>query len=557
MKRVPLLSLLAAFTLLLFSCKNGNKSGLSVPKDAAFVFHIDASSLSSKLSWDEIKKTTWFQELRVKAQEEDSLAQKILDNPEASGLDVKSDFVFFTKKRGRGGFSVFEGSVKDAKAFEALVKKISRQEKAEKDGDWNIITADNSTVVTWNDSKFAVINDMPFGDFNPMSPKGGGESTRFGSDSLKIFVKQVMNLDNDESLFDDDRFASIMKEKADMHMWVNAGSLYSDMAGMMSMMKISTLFEGNVSAATINFEDGKIAMKAKQYFGKEMEKAMEKWKFKNIDASVLNRIPSENVIGVLALNMDPQGIKEFMKTMGLDGMANMFLSKQGFTLDEILSATKGEFVVAVSDLQMKDTTISFPTDDGAKPFTFTTSRPDFNVLFATTVNQKSSFDKLLNVFQEDSAKLPFTYQLNNEWFVAGNKPASINAFVAGNQTKHAFTEKISGNPFGMYIDIQRLLKTIFTKDSTVNSYQAEAANVWKDLVAVGKEFKDGVATSEFVINMVDSKTNSLKQINQFIEKMNSIKKTNKVAFEKDMEMNDDSFSTAVPPPPVVDEEKKQ
>ena len=368
-----------------------------------------------------------------------------------------------------------------------------------------------------------------------------------------------MSLDNDENLFDDDRFASIMKEKGDMHMWMNAGSLYSDMAGMMSMMKIGTLFEGNASAATINFEDGKIAMKAKQYYGEEMQKAMAKWKFKNIDASVLDRIPSENVIGVLAINMDPQGIKELIKTMGFDGMANMFLSKKGFTLDEVLSATKGEFVVAVSDLQMKDTTITFPSENGAKPFAYTSSRPDFNVLFATTVNQKSSFDKLLTIVKEDSVQLPFTYQLNNEWFVAGNKPGSINAFIAGNQTKHVFTEKISGNPFGLYIDIQRILKTNFTKDVTTNSYLGEAANVWKDMVAVGKEFKDGVVTSEMVINMVDTKTNSLKQINQFIEKMNAVRKTNKVAFDDDIKMNDDSSNSLMPPPPppVVDEEKKQ
>lgn len=111
MKRTPLLSLFAACILLLASCKNVNKSDLLIPKDAALVFHVNSSSLSSKLSWEEIKKTNWFKDAYKEASE-DSFAQKLLDNPDASGIDTKSDFVFFIKKRGRGGFSVFEGSIK-------------------------------------------------------------------------------------------------------------------------------------------------------------------------------------------------------------------------------------------------------------------------------------------------------------------------------------------------------------------------------------------------------------------------------------------------------------
>ncbi|RYF86919.1 MAG: DUF4836 family protein, partial [Chitinophagaceae bacterium] len=171
---------------------------------------------------------------------------------------------------------------------------------------------------------------------------------------MKVFVKQVMSVSGDESLFNDDRFANVMKEESDMHFWLNTGVLYSDMAGMLSMMKIGSLLEDNVTAASVNFEDGKIAAKMKQYYGKEMQKAMDKWKFKNVDAAVINRIPSENVIGAMAMNMDPQGLREFMKALGVDGFINMALQKMDMTMDEILSATKGEFVMALTDLQMKD-----------------------------------------------------------------------------------------------------------------------------------------------------------------------------------------------------------
>lgn len=544
MKRTPILCLLAALVLLLASCNSGGKGDLYIPKDAALVFYINSSSLSSKLSWEDIKKTTWFQDAYNEAST-DSLAKKIMDNPDASGVDVKSDFVFFMSKRGRGGYNVFEGSVKDAAAFEALVKKMSRKDKVEKDGDWNVMIADNSSVAIWNNSKFALINDMPLGNMNPMGGGGGG-STRFGADSLKIFAKNIMTLKGDASLYDDDRFAGIMKETGDMHFWMNSSALYSDMAGMLSMMKVGALLEGNISAATINFEDGKITAKMKQYYGKEMEKAMDKWKFKKVDAATVNRIPSQNVIGAMAMNMEPEGLKEFLKAIGMDGFINMALQKANMTIDEIIGATKGEFVMAVTDLQMKDTVITMPSYGDEQAMSMPTRTPDMNILFATTVNNKASFEKMMTTFTQEAGKIPFAYQLNNDWFVAGNKAETVNAFATGSgNNKHPFTDKISGHPFGFYLDIQRLLKTNFTEDPAAKSLLAESAAVWQDLVMVANEYKDGVASSELVINMVDTKTNSLKQLNNFVEKLNASRKANKVAFEGDRGV--DSVEVAAPP----------
>ena len=65
-----------------------------MPKDAGFVMHINSSSLSSKLSWEEISQTNWFKEMPRKPT--DSLAQKLLDDPSNSGIDTKKDFVYLS-----------------------------------------------------------------------------------------------------------------------------------------------------------------------------------------------------------------------------------------------------------------------------------------------------------------------------------------------------------------------------------------------------------------------------------------------------------------------------
>src|SRR5829696_8770636 len=108
---------------LVVSCGK-NKTAMKIPKDAAVVLHVNASSISSKLSWKEIQASNWFQKLYK--QEEDSLTLQLMDDPEKSGIDVKSDMVYFMKKRNTGGYIVFEGKLKDAAAFEAFNKQISK-----------------------------------------------------------------------------------------------------------------------------------------------------------------------------------------------------------------------------------------------------------------------------------------------------------------------------------------------------------------------------------------------------------------------------------------------
>lgn len=546
MKRLRIATALAAAVFLFFSCKSKNATGLFIPKDAAVVFHIKTSSLASKLSWDEIKNSAWFKDAYQKTK--DSLTRKLMDNPESSGIDIQHDFAFFLQRRGRGGYNFFEGSVKDPAAFEALCKKIAKVDKTEKSGDWQFLSPDDHSLIAWNNRSFAVINDMPFPSFNPMTSRAGS-NTRFTTDSLKVFLSEVMAGDGKASLFDDDRFASLTKEAGDMHVWVNAGSLYADAYGMLSMMKVGNLLSDNAAAYTINFDAGKISAKVKSYAGRELQEVMKKWNAKTVDAAVFNRLPSDSIIGVMAANVDPGALQEFFKAAGLDGLINMTLSKMDVTLDEILSATKGQFLLALSDLSMQNQTMKMPGENDTASYPFQAQRPDFTVLFATNVAQKPTFDRLLNTFTSQGAP-PFPYKLTNDWFVAGNKPAAVDAFFADNHSKKPFADKISGHPFGMYIDFQRLLNTNFSQQGPGKNMLAASAAIWKDLVATGGEYKNGVSTGEMVITLVDPQTNSLKQLNQYLEKMYETSKQQKTAAAEEPLPSDTTVAAPSVTPPV-------
>jgi hypothetical protein len=545
MKKSPLLTAFAALLLLLTACTK-NKTNLSIPKDAAFVFHVNPSSLSSKLSWEEIKASGWFKESYQ--QMKDDYAQKLMDNPDSSGIDTQKDFAFFMQRKGNGGYGVFEGSIKNAAAFATLCKTMNKEAKAEKSGDWNLMTADQRTVIAWDDNRFAVITDFPVNAMNPMG-NSFGEKTRFTADSLKIFVKEVMSASGSESLFDDDRFADMVKEGGDMHIWMNSSSMYSDLSGMLSMMKIGNLLSGNVSATTLNFDEGKISMNTKNFMGKEMTDMLKKWESKKVEAAVLNRIPSNDVIGVMAANVDPQSLQAFFKAVGFDGLINMMLAKQNMTMAEIFAATQGQFVLAFSDLSMQNKTVTLPSDDESDQaaYTYTTTQPDFNVLFASSVAQKASFENLMGAITKDSPALPFSYKLSNDWFVASNKTETVDGFMANKSTAKPFADKISGHAFGMYLDLQRLLKTNFTEETNAKGLLAESAATWQDVIVTGGEMKNGAVMADMVINLVDKKTNSLKQLNRYIQKMYESTKKNRVAYES----NDTIVDTTEIVPPVV------
>lgn len=532
MKRSPILAVAAFAALFFVSCKNEGASGLAIPKDAAMVLHVNTSSLTSKLSWEDIKSTNWFREMSKSAN--DSLAKKILENPEASGIDTKGDLVYFMKKQGKGGYMVFQGKLKDAAAFEAMLKQIKTGMVTEKDGDLSYIKTDNN-IVSWNKNQFIAMADAPF--FGAMNPYGmeNGQSASFTSDSLRKFTKELLALKSKDALDKDDRFKAMLKEGGDVQFWMNTDEYMSSMGNYLSMLKIGSLLKGNANAYSLNFDDGKIVVKSKSYFGEEMTKLMDKHGTKNVDKALINRIPSENVVAAMAMNFDPAIIKEFIVASGVDGMINGFLGQQGLTLDELINASKGQFLFAVSDLTIAKKEKVIPAFyEGGQPYTYTTTEPDMNFLFATSVNNKATVDKLIGMARaemkgalDDTSKVNF--KVSNDWFAISNRNTVVEQFMAGNKNNIAFADKISGHPFGMYVDLQKAMKTGMTGLSNASDSAAMDASLkmWQDVIATGGEYKNGVCTMDFVVNLVDKSKNSLKQLNEYADRMFATRKKNR------------------------------
>lgn len=527
MKQKLLLPLLLMATLPAFySCKkSGGKTGLLVPEDAAVVFHINNASLSSKLSWDEIKQSNWFREMSQ--QTTDSLAQQLLADPSLSGIDSKADFVIFIKKQGNNAYVVFEGSVKDAAAFEKFNKQIEKETQSGKDGDVSFLTMDDNAVLSWNSRHFTYVSgirmpDMTEGFMGNRGYKADEDGAIFPTDSLKLYGKKVLNLKGSDNLDKDSRFADLVKDGSDMHLWMNTEKYYGDMFGpMLSMMgNLGALTKGNVSATSFNFDNGKITMRSKQYYGKEMADLVAKYPGKPVSAEVAGRLPSQNVVAAIAMNYPPDGLKAFIKLLGVEGLVNMAMSQTNYSVDEFIKANKGEILLSVSDLQSKKEDLP----EGAP------STPDARILFATSVNDKAAFEKLIGLISEQVKNAPMssppdmTYKLDNNWFALGNSADQVNQFIAGSNTKAPYADKISGHPFGFYIDLNKILQAASTdiSDSSGRAAMDVALSTWSEVTGWGGEYKNKATEFYAEITMTDKNSNSLKQLNNFIDKIATI-----------------------------------
>ena len=564
MKRLSSLMLIAlGFAVFAVSCKSGGDSNVHVPKDAAVVVHINNSSLSTKLTWQEIQATDWFKDLYNR--ENDSLIRKMLDNPDNSGIDTKADMIFYIRKLGRGSYLAFEGTLKDAKAFEAFNAKMDPNASAAKSGDGSVMKLKDGALVYWEGTKLVYVADMPIPDYSSISSGGNYEPYKLPQDSLQSYAKYSLTVKGDESLGSDPRFNSLLAEGGDLHLWMNNDQYLSALgaANVLGMMKAADLIKGNVSAITASFDNGKINIDSKAYMNQQLTDLFQKYRPKKISADIINRIPSKDVVAVMAMNYPPEGLKELIKLAGLDGVANDFLTKANYSINDFIKANKGDVVVAISDFSVTTKEVTYPSYDGGEPFKTTQTAPDAKFLFATSINDKAAFDKLITTLSKEAGDIPkqaaptVTYQLNNDWFVAGNSADYNSKFMAGGNSNLPFAGKLADKSFGMFVDFQKLMKG--SQSSMKDTIDREALDasikVWEDLVAYSGDFKDGGFTSHFEINLVDKSVNSLKQLNQYANTLFAIDKKRSARYKvadmaPDSQVIIDSATVVAPPAPA-------
>jgi len=514
--------------VILASCgSKTNTQGKLIPKDAAIVVHLNGESLNAKLPWDEIKTNPLFQQVSADSTTP-PVIKKTLNDPDNSGIDIKKDLVFFMLQDSSGSYIGIEGSIKDAAKFKAFNIEASGGGSEAQDGDQSYIS--NAPVaVGWNKDKFVYIINTPEHSANYYSDNGsaGNISPR----DIGATCKNIFALKADNSLGNSEKFSTLMNEKGDVHFWMNTEQIQkaTGAAAAMPMMNLQSLYEGSFTTATANFDNGKITIDAKSYAGKEMGDLWKKYNGNKIDEEMIKRIPAKDIAAVFALNFKPEGIKEFVKVLGIEAYVNLGLAFAGFTLDDFVKANKGDILIALTDIKTVTDSVPSFLEPNKKELS-TKTEPEF--LFAAAVGDKSSFNQLIKAGEklgkDKGANLPVTYSMGEKYFAIGNSKENNDKYIAGGSNNNFdFIDKINGEPMGGYINFQYIFKAVANevkKDSSSIAIFDASAKFWDNAFFKGGNYTDGGLTQKIEINLVDKNTNSLKQLNQYLGKVGQIMK---------------------------------
>lgn len=542
-------------SFLLSSCGKKGDSGKMIPANALFVAQLNMKSLTNKVSMEDLKKMAWYQKEMADTSHPEWM-KKLLENPENSGIDLDDALVFFVNKDKNQNYQiVLEGSVKKAIDFEAFNKNFSHGNAPTKSGNLNILALKNNNISAWNDKNFVYVMEIPqspkYTEYDDTLSTPSATSPEDNSAALTAFATNLFNLKTDSSLANNTKYSDLVNQKGDIYMWQNMEEIMNNNAalGMLGMMKLDVFFKGNLATYRVSFDDGKIAVDQRNYVSKELGDFYKKYNGTKINTEMIKNIPSQNVIGMFAANFKPAAIEELIKLIGADGIANMFLQQAGFNLQDITKANNGNLLVAITDLNMKNDTSL--TQQG---MTMNRSMmPEMNMLFAMGVNDKPSFQKIMNYLDKFknsmSADTFVNAQLTDKYFVVSNHTTFANGFLSGkSKSTFDFLDKIDNHPFGAYLDFQKLLSIISTNIKT-DSFEKKALDAslktWKNATFKGGDFEDGAIKSNIEVNMVDEKTNSLKQLALFADEMYKINKEREASLPKMANM--DSLLT---PPPV-------
>ena len=540
-KRLALLSFAAIIAVILFSsCGKTNKQGRYIPANAGVVLMLDGESLNAKLPWDEVKQNEIFKKMMADTSMP-AFAKMIMENPENSGVNIKSDLILFMVKDTSGGYAAIMGNLKDASKFKdnlsGYQKLSTTNEMQETSKDGYTFFANDRSSVGYNKDKFIITMNTPqlnsMDKMNPMNMPGDTSfpmppEVKYTRD-MNAITAMILNLKEDNSLGKNERFGNMMKGKGDVHFWFNAEQFNpaAGLGAMAAMANLGKLTEGAVFTGTANFDKGKITVDAKSYGGKEMTDIYRKYSGESFDKSMVKNIPSQNLAGILAISFKPEGLREFLKLLGVDGLFNMGTAQMGFNLDDVIKGNKGDFLIAVTDIK----------DDTVKG-------KDGQFIFASSIGDKASFNKLMDAGKKvessmrirDSIPLKYAYNTNDKYFAFSNNKTTTDTYLSASaNTSFPFMDKISGGPIGGFVNFQYILNALKPKANAdsidLATYEA-SVKIWDNMYISGGNFKDGGITQHWEINMMDKNTNSLKQLNNYSSIVGAIDEKRK---EKNMD----------------------
>lgn len=529
------------FTIVLFlhSCGSKNEEGKMIPSTATYVSVVNTESIGKHLTWEEVKTSGWYHFIKTN----ESLPEwtkKVLNSPEESGINFNKSLIFFTNLSMAGKtYTAITGTLNNQKDFDQFNKEFSNLGEIRKQGKIQMLSLSGNQLLGWNENNFVYLSSTHIAVPMPVNPEEM-DSTTMTSEEMMAECLNIFELKKENSLSKNEIFSNLIKENAEIRFYINGEELMKNnpVTGIGSMLNTDVFFKNNVTTLAIKFEDGEIDIHHRQYMSDKLLDFMEKNTGSKVHKDFIKNIPSDDIMGVISLSMKPGAIQNLIKLTGADGLANMFLQQAGFNLDDVSKATDGNWLMVMSDARTTKTSSGNSVDSNKVKF-------DFNALLAIGVQDKASFQKVVNgaemFFGKEKMIEDFPITLNDQMMIISNSVPFASQFANGqSKTKFEFPDTFFDAPMGAYFDFQKML-LLGKESSKLKPEEAEFIDenlkVWKNIVISGGEVKKEAVDIRAKVHLMDQNIHSLKTLNSYLYQMAELQKKTKSTTSSGLNMD--------------------
>lgn len=552
--------LLLAFGIILImfsACNNVPDQAKYIPKDAVAVAGINTQELSKKIAWGMLTGSDLFDE--INKNEKDSGAINGLSD---AGIDLLSTIYVYAKADERfdaGANLVALIPLSDVKKWEAYLAKNFPEATIKEVNKRKETSIGNGVYIGWNDKMLIGTNnihrDVKY-EMDMQADEDGQDSVAISVNAkanadtddmvqLTAEMEKAFNVSKDNALISDKRFKKLESETHDVSFWLNYDALMTRIgkgAGAFTggFALSNTLWKDAALAASLNFEKGKMVGDMIYYTPDGLSEVYKAFSGVHTDKEMLDMLPTQN-LGVMAgFHMAPQAVKGMLEKTGVLGFITMGLADSGLTTDDIFGAFTGDMVFSLNNFSVKQESTANVAQDSTG-INHNSSSATYDLLYAMKINDKSKFDKLMNLAVSAEFIKPagsnnyilslgdtVFLQTTDKYLVISNKQEWAQNYLAGtfkNQERPKLVKDfVYGHTFGTYADIQNLMNAteVKTQGSTDSLLASELKKLMGNATFYGGDFKNNAFTYHSELNFQNKEENSLIILLNFFKQMKSL-----------------------------------
>jgi hypothetical protein len=563
MKNAFRLSTLLALILLSFSaCNRLPEHAKHIPADAVAVVGLNTGKIGKQIAWSALMGSKLFQELQTKIPH-----QAAMEGLGDAGIrHTSTSYLYATKTIHRGTQITALVPLNDAGKWEAYVKKNFPQAAIKTVSGRKEAQLASGMYAGWNDDLLIVMNIVDDSQITTRitadtvintADTSQGSAITLSTDSMQPTQSAPTPVDTallasgmarafqvpERNLTSDSRFKKMETDGHDITVWVNYHVLMQqngDKLGMPAELALgNTLWKDAAFSGGFDFELGKITGDMRYYLSEELRSVAKEFGSRSTDQELLDRLPGNNLNMLMSLHLSSKGIKALLEKTGVLGFANLALSSEGLSTDDVFEAFTGDMGAAVNGFQMNYVNQWTASPDSPMVrYDSHTTHMDF--VYAMKIGNAEKFKKIVSYLQQKTLLQPLGDNLflssstdsmfmayDGRYMVVANKPQLAKSYLAGtfkNKTTTSMVrEKVYGHPMGMYINFQSILGSIQNQASrqpTDSVALAESRKLLDNLVFSGGDYQQNAFSYQFALHFINKKENAVFQLMNFALKMN-------------------------------------